>query len=270
MTTDHRPAGSHLWTKACVLFLALIICALCAALTSGPAQATNTYGEYSYASFYEHTAPYGVTATWTDEEWSIPCPAETNHEDFVATYVNGYGSVANSWIQTGHGKITFWSGGVCYYQHQYYWEWNDPGHGYNTGVITSPSPPGTHKFALNRLSSGCQTGHDWCWHERIDGVDKHTCCFLSDFTTFPSVVFPAECFDDCVDTSCGSSGLVTGYNFQRKTSADQADTSWPSWSGRDGYCVYYDWGARGKWLSDTQASGGFNVTMTGSLNGCVP
>src|SRR3989442_2272717 len=131
MTTDHRPAGSHLWTKACVLFLALIICALCAALTSGPAQATNTYGEYSYASFYEHTAPYGVTATWTDEEWSIPCPAETNHEDFVATYVNGYSSVANSWIQTGHGKITFWSGGVCYYQHQYYWEWNDLGHGDN-------------------------------------------------------------------------------------------------------------------------------------------
>jgi hypothetical protein len=151
----------------------------------------------------------------------------------------------------------------CVVQYSYWWQWLTVDHGGNSGAITSPTPLGQHRFGVQRRTDGCAPGASWCWHFRIDSVTKHTCCYLPDvFTNTSAVYTQIYCVDDNLNTDCPVVGEVSPWNgFQYKNAVDV----WIDWFNKDFACVDYDRSARGKWLSDTSADGGFNITFSNSL-----
>ena len=115
------------------------------------------------------------------------------------------------------------------------------------------------------MSSGCAAGKAWCWHFRIDEVTKHTCCGeVAELSSSPEVSTQLECVHH-VHASCPASGLVNPINL---LSYKNTSDSWFDWAGQDGYTVHHCRGARGKWNSATSVQGGYNVTMSGSLQSC--
>ena len=75
-----------------------------------------------------------------------------------------------------------------------------------------------------------------------------------------------ECVDDALNQDCPFTGLQdTPNDFTYKTTID----TWVSWAGQDLACVDYSMDARGKWISDTEIDGGYNISLSGSLtNDC--
>ena len=120
---------------------------------------------------------YGVYAEWTDEDWTtIICSEDHGNMNRVNTFVNAFSAdlVNKEWVQLGHQKRRVWTNNVCVTEQKYYWEKEKSSFGYNKGFISSPSPVGSHGWALNRMTTGMSSGISYCWHFRIDGITKHT------------------------------------------------------------------------------------------------
>lgn len=246
-----RPVNVRGALVACVSILLVVVAG------------SSAFADRSYTFYAENSASNrGVHAHWTDEGWTnIPCPQNIANENRVSTFVNIIGNDALSWIQFGYKDRKYYTN-QCVSDRSYYWEWSAFQTGdYNKGYIDSPQPLGTHVFVIQRLTTGCAVGASWCWHQRMDSVTKHTCCFLPEFSYGLEVSVQTECVDDVENTDCPASGLVNTLDeFTYKTTSD----NWVDWSGRIDRCVDYDRSARGKWLTDTSSTSGYNVSFTGS------
>lgn len=231
----------------------------------------------AYSSFHELSVGsyHGVGANWTDVNWAnVPCPSNQGFISRVNTFVNVLDNDPETlaWAQLGYQKRRYYTGqpSQCVLEHRYYWERALKTLGgtddYALGTIDSPSPLGSHSFNLNRLTTGCASGNSYCWHFRIDGNTKHTCCGAwPTFTTSDRVSTQIECRWDTSTSSCPAGGSLDITGLQYKTTGG----SWLSWTGQDRACVDHGKGARGKWLSATQVAVGFNVSMSGTISGCV-
>lgn len=238
------------------------------ALLSGLAQPVLAAGERAYVFFVEKSGTNrGVNAKWQDENWTnVPCPYnDPGIVNRVNTFVNSLGEVAGTWVQLGYKERRYITGlqDQCVHEIGYYWErrYVEGGsYSYNRGNITSITPRAYRKFALVRKSTGCASGRNWCWHFRIGKETIHTCCGdQAELSDSPEASTQLECVDDTVDEHCPMGGKVAPWEaFHWKTSGG----TWLSWSGRDGACVDNYREARGKWVSDTSAKGGYNVSMT--------
>ena len=219
----------------------------------------------NHVAFFEDDQSYrGVDGNWTDADWSNnPCPPNSSADNIILTYVNasGAGSAApNTWVQVGSWKRRFIDPfGFCQASYLYYWERQSTGGTYNKGFLSTPQPIGTHTFSLNRLTTGCQAGASWCWHFRLDGNTKHTCCSdLSEHAYASQVSFATEC-KYVSGSTCQVQGLVdnvTGLSW--KSTSDV----WSPWAGKDIECADYGNGGRGKWISATSVKAGWNVSMS--------
>jgi hypothetical protein len=221
----------------------------------------------NHAQFFEIDQVYrGVDGKWTDADWSNnPCPPDSSGNNSVLTWVNAYGNVSNSWVQIGSWKKRFIDVfGFCQASYYYYWERKLAGEGAINSGISSPLPIGTHKFSLNRLTTGCQSGANWCWHFRIDGVTKHTCCHdQSELAYSSQVSFGTEC-KYVSGSTCQVQGVVDPVT---ELSWKSTSDNWSSWAGQDGECADYGNGARAKWISATSVKAGWNVSMTNPIQG---
>jgi hypothetical protein len=243
--------------KVSSLILALFVGFV--AVLSGTAHASKAHGMvYDISSTYR-----GSLARWTDPDWTnIPCPSTGNINAMVSAT-----SVVNqnqSFIQIGSTKEKYIDPfGLCQTRYYYYWEW-DSSSGYNTGMISSPAPRGTHDFSVNRVPTGCAAGVSWCWSFRIDGTSKHTCCGdVSEFASTGQIAWQVECLFS--GSSCGTGAVDPASNFQYKTTSD----TWVPWSGQDAGCADTAEGAKAKFITATSAKAGFNTTITGSFtNAC--
>lgn len=140
----------------------------------------------SYSTFRENSSTYrGIAATWTGEEWNVPCSPSSSTQNHINEAIWASGELMDvgvrAWVELGHRK----QAKLCVRDSYLYWirAYSNPSGGVdgNTGVITGVGGATQQlRYALIRQTNDCQAGVSWCWHFRLDsgsgGVTKHTCC----------------------------------------------------------------------------------------------
>ena len=231
-------------------------------ITAGPARGHTSESD---SLFQENTGDLGNHAVWTDPNWSgIPCGTQLGSIHYVLTHLVVFGS-NSAYVTVGSQKLKTSNGdGTCNSVHEYFWArfYNQ---GFVMGEISSPTPPGTHDFALNQLTTGCATGIAWCWHIRIDGNTKHTTAGeVTDLALGLAFTLDTECNVHGSPAECQASGLIdTAHDLTIK----RLNGQWEPWAGKDYECSDYATKARAKWASATSIKAGYNVTLSGAIQG---